>query len=554
MWWWIVAGCSVDGPLAPWSAAPPPPAITIVDVDPLVRGTPVRVSVRYDGMVPGATMRLVANRGGRGSGPCDPTGVVCVDLTGPVRLSAPRVLAASQGRARFEVELWDSASAGLQLVVTDGVRQFTSGVFVRPTRSDADRDEDGLMDRDEVQRGTDLWSDDTDLDGFLDGEEVGLGSDPLDPVSVPAEQCGSLVDEDRDGLLDCQDPECVGAPPCVELCEGGADEDLDGLADCEDPECVGAPPCVELCQGGADEDLDGLADCQDPECVGAPPCVELCQGGADEDLDGLADCQDADCAGFASCVEDCDSGRDDDADGLVDCEDEDCMTSINCFESDCSDGQDGDDDSYVDCADEDCWGSGCLKSSLEIFSGTASRINVRSKSFPYRDCSTTSPGMCDTIPGVWSDSLTEQLRYASGELKTYNESGFLIGSCLWQANHLRNVHREHSWRTDYWIEIWYINQIMYSDPSPVLFGPGCVSPNRGDVFPPTVRGQADGTLVWSRAWGSVRPYAIIPEAPYQPWAVGDHTRVEVGDYFNGRTTDVWTNLHTPTPLLRHFAP
>jgi hypothetical protein len=49
----------------------------------------------------------------------------------------------------------------------------------------ADADGDGLMNADEVARGTDLLNADTDGDGFPDGLEVTLGSDPLLASSLP---------------------------------------------------------------------------------------------------------------------------------------------------------------------------------------------------------------------------------------------------------------------------------------------------------------------------------------------------------------------------------
>lgn len=62
---------------------------------------------------------------------------------------------------------------------------------------------------------------------------------------------------------------CVPAP---EVCDNGSDDDCDGLVDCEDPDCVQDPVCNECvpeeekCAGGVDEDCDGLIDCADPDC------------------------------------------------------------------------------------------------------------------------------------------------------------------------------------------------------------------------------------------------------------------------------------------------
>jgi hypothetical protein len=148
----------------------------------------------------------------------------------------------------------------------------------------------------------------------------------------------------------------------------------------------------------------------------------------------------------------------------------------------------------------------------------------------------------------------EELHSASGELKTYNADGSLNGSCTFTANNLTNEHILFGYVTTYYNFEYSDTYVSCSDPSPPQFGPGCTAPKRGDVFPPTVRGQVDGTLVWSRSWWLLPRYGLGPTAPREPWAVGDHTRTVFGTPENGITSDVWTNLHTEAPLERHFAP
>ena len=98
---------------------------------------------------------------------------------------------------------------------------------------------------------------------------------------------------------------------------------------------------AEICDDGIDNDVDGLTDCFDPDCVGAPNCFEgdtaTCGDGIDNDGDGFVDCADGDCAGIGSCgVEICDDGIDNDGDGLIDCFDsQDCpLGSVFCPISD----------------------------------------------------------------------------------------------------------------------------------------------------------------------------------------------------------------------------
>ncbi|TVQ86648.1 MAG: hypothetical protein EA397_19725, partial [Deltaproteobacteria bacterium] len=100
-----------------------------------------------------------------------------------------------------------------------------------------DADGDGLMDHEELMRGTDPLNPDTDGDGLSDGDEVLLhGTDPLNP------------DTDGDGLLD-------GAEVLVHLTDPlDPDTDDDGLLD-------GAEVLVHLTDPlDPDTDDDGLLD------------------------------------------------------------------------------------------------------------------------------------------------------------------------------------------------------------------------------------------------------------------------------------------------------
>lgn len=61
-----------------------------------------------------------------------------------------------------------------------------------------------------------------------------------------AEDCTNNIDDDADGDLDCDDPDCDTHPACMppsEVCVGGVDEDGDGLTDCADPDCSGSVLC-----------------------------------------------------------------------------------------------------------------------------------------------------------------------------------------------------------------------------------------------------------------------------------------------------------------------
>ncbi len=91
-----------------------------------------------------------------------------------------------------------------------------------------------------------------------------------DPVF---EKCANGIDDDGDGLVDCEDPVCTGEVQClIEVCDNGVDDDLDGLADCDDPGCAVACAPSEECGNGLDDDLDGAMDCHDTDCIGTTAC------------------------------------------------------------------------------------------------------------------------------------------------------------------------------------------------------------------------------------------------------------------------------------------
>ena len=120
------------------------------------------------------------------------------------------------------------------------------------------------------------------------------------------------MDNDGNGLIDCDDPDCQNNPAhpnCGEtLCGDGKDNDGDGKADCADPDCFGTPACKTetFCSDGHDNDGDGLIDCVDPDCSESESCPEICNDGIDNDGDGFIDCADLECMTEESCPSVCD--------------------------------------------------------------------------------------------------------------------------------------------------------------------------------------------------------------------------------------------------------
>jgi hypothetical protein len=123
-----------------------------------------------------------------------------------------------------------------------------------------DSDEDGLLDGEEFDLGTDPDDPDTDDDVLTDGYEVDLGTDPLDP------------DTDDDGLMDGYEV-AHGCDPLL------VDTDSDGLTDYEE-EMVYGTDCAD-----PDTDDDELNDGLEVE-VGTDPLD------ADSDDDGIPDGED----------------------------------------------------------------------------------------------------------------------------------------------------------------------------------------------------------------------------------------------------------------------
>lgn len=91
-----------------------------------------------------------------------------------------------------------------------------------------------------------------DTDGRADtGDDDSGPSLPDIGVPDPVETaCGNGVDDDRDGNVDCADPDCAADPVCASIgdsefsCVDGIDNDGNGAVDCDDAACVDDPACA----------------------------------------------------------------------------------------------------------------------------------------------------------------------------------------------------------------------------------------------------------------------------------------------------------------------
>ena len=86
-----------------------------------------------------------------------------------------------------------------------------------------------------------------------------------------------------------------------EICNNGIDDDGDGIIDCEDGDCKFECYSREICDNGIDDDGDGQVDCEDGDCENSVYCedtqpTEICNNGIDDDNDGFIDYYDGDCS------------------------------------------------------------------------------------------------------------------------------------------------------------------------------------------------------------------------------------------------------------------
>jgi hypothetical protein len=211
--------------------------------------------------------------------------------------------------------------------------------------------------------------------------------------------CNDGWDNDGDGRIDLQDPDCQSKndnserpkdPKCkspsgqteFEQCRNSIDDDHDGATDAADSGCwrmPGVPSSydpslddegrgVAQCKDGVDNDGDGATDTADFSCSSPDDNDESypkaqCQDGVDNDHDGKVDLADSGCASTQDNDEhdaktQCSDGIDNDCDGASDLADFSCSNAWDDDESypksQCQDGLDNDADGLTDLSDSGC--------------------------------------------------------------------------------------------------------------------------------------------------------------------------------------------------------
>jgi hypothetical protein len=142
-------------------------------------------------------------------------------------------------------------------------------------------------------------------------------------------------------------------------CSNGVDDDKDGLEDCEDPACRAEG--IVVCNGMTPVDVDPADYTMLSNAA--------CSNGTDENMNNFTDCDDFGCqlnGDVTVCPEandaECSDGVDnDDTDDFVDCGDFSCSQNPNvtvCDQeisyADCSDGLDNNGNDFADCNDFSC--------------------------------------------------------------------------------------------------------------------------------------------------------------------------------------------------------
>ena len=169
-----------------------------------------------------------------------------------------------------------------EVVDTDGDGVIDSeDAFPSDPNESVDSDEDGVganADCDDEDDSIGSIANDADCDGVLTIDDCDDNDTSSTVLATDADCDGVITNEDCDDTTptlgsNLVDTDCDGITDVFEICGDGIDNDYNGLMDCEDAQCFSDPTCFETCADGIDNDLDGLTDCDDDECWGTGSCT-----------------------------------------------------------------------------------------------------------------------------------------------------------------------------------------------------------------------------------------------------------------------------------------
>lgn len=232
-------------------------------------------------------------------------------------------------------------------------------------------------------------------------------------LGIATENCTNSTDDDNDGVIDCNDPDCATDPGCrptscqmfqpISCGSTISSSTLHGVASYANysnnctggyamsgPEVVfkvlagtGTQVTARLTVASSGTDLDMLllrGTCDPAHCITG----SLNPPGQEETLTFTMDQVDTylvietyqnpgsftlqlTCENEQPVVENCNNNLDDDNDSQMDCDDPDCQGSPHCPlpPENCADGIDNDGDEHADCTDADCFDQEVCRNAVE---------------------------------------------------------------------------------------------------------------------------------------------------------------------------------------------